>query len=421
MSKQVEKQDTLRTGVIYCGDNWEVMQRLPAESIDLIYIDPPFFSNRQHEIIWGNGAELRAFGDRWKGGINVYVQWMKERLMEMHRLLKPTGTIYVHLDWHAVHYVKCEMDNIFGMKNFLNEIIWCYNVGGKSQRHWARKHDSLLFYSKSNEWFFDGKTVGFTRDTGEKSFGGKMGVDENGRKYQDKLVKSTGKYYRYYLDEPKIPEDWWTDINSIQSQSKERLGYPTQKPKELLERIIKASSNEGDVVADFFVGGGTTIAVAERLGRRWIGCDVSPVACKLARRRVAKLIKDDRNVEIIGMPVTIDELKGMEPFEFQNYVIVDLLHGTCSRRKSGDHGIDGHDFGHNPVEVKQSERVGRPVVQKFHSAVRSEKRTKGIIVAFSFAKTAHEEVARIKLDDGVEIELRTVQELIDDYYRRMGR
>ncbi|MEA3311191.1 MAG: DNA methyltransferase [candidate division WOR-3 bacterium] len=421
LKKKAEERTELRTGVIYCGDNLDVMERLPSESIDLIYIDPPFFSNRHYEVIWGNGAELRAFGDRWKGGINVYVEWMKERLIEMHRLLRPTGSIYVHLDWHAVHYIKCEMDDIFGMGNFLNEIIWCYSVGGKSKRRWARKHDTILFYAKSGKWFFDGKAVGVKRKTGRKSFGGIIGVDKQGRRYQDKLVKATGKYYRYYLDEPKIPEDWWTDINSIQSQSAERRGYPTQKPEALLERIIKSSSKKNDIVADFFMGGGTTLIVAERLGRRWIGCDVSPIACKDSRREIKKVVKEDRDIEIIGMPHGLDELKAMDPFEFQNHIIVDLLHGTCSRTKSADYGIDGHDFGHNPVQVKQSEHVGRPVVQKFESTVRREKRKKGIIVAFSFSKTAYEEAARIKLDEGIEIELRKVQELIADHYRRMGR
>jgi DNA modification methylase len=426
--KKAESQEELRTGVIYCGDNLDVMSRLPAESIDLIYIDPPFFSNRHYEVIWGNGAELRAFGDRWKGGINVYVQWMKERLFEMHRLLKPTGSIYVHLDWHAVHYIKCEMDEIFGMGNFRNEIIWHYKFRlMDSSRIFNRKHDTILWYAKSKraklrmqrikepwtreEIIATRKQAIYTDKTGREWIwmpGGK-GHSKNKKKYLDEIIA-----------EGKALDDVW-NIPTISSSAKERLGYPTQKPEKLLERILQASSDDGDIVADFFCGGGTTLAVAERLGRRWIGCDVSPIACKLVRRRVAKLLKEERDIEIIGMPATLDEFKAMDPFEFQNHVVVDLLHGTCSRKKSDDHGIDGHDFGRNPVEVKQSEHVGRPVVQKFESAIRSEKRKKGIIVAFSFAKTAYEEVARIKLDEGIEIELIKVQELIADYYRRMGR
>src|SRR5207237_752277 len=162
----------------------------------------------------------------------AYLSMMAPRLVELHRVLKPTGSIYLHCDPTASHYLKMLMDAVFGPLNFLNEVIWCFNVGGKSKRHWARKHNTILYYSKGKEWYFDGLSVGMKRDTGTKSFGGKMGVDEKGRRYQDKLVRVTGKYYRYYLDEPKIPEDWWVGINSIQSGAAERLGYPTQKPVE---------------------------------------------------------------------------------------------------------------------------------------------------------------------------------------------
>lgn len=465
--KKAEERAELRTGVIYCGDNLDVMERLPSESIDLIYIDPPFFSNRQHEIIWGNGAELRAFGDRWKGGISVYVEWMKERLIEMHRLLKSTGSLYVHLDHHAVHYLKCVLDDIFGMDKFRTEIIWkrgsAHSDTKQGRRQHGRIHDTILFYTRGDEWtwhpqympynqkYVDGFYKYVEKETGRRyrldnltGPGGAskgnpeyevMGVTRHWRYSKEKMKKliKEGRViqtrpgavpaYKRYLDEmPGVPlQDIWLDIKPVGSRSKERRGYPTQKPEALLERIIKSSSNKGDVVADFFMGGGTTFIVAERLGRRWIGCDVSPIACKDSRREIKKVIKEDRDIEIIGMPHDIDELKAMEPFEFQNHIIVDLLHGTCSRTKSADYGIDGHDFGHNPVQVKQSEHIGRPVVQKFHSAVRREKRKKGIIVAFSFSKTAYEEAARIKLDEDIEIELRTVQELIADHYRRMGR
>lgn len=465
--KKVEAKEELRTGVIYCGDNLEVMQRLPSDSIDLIYIDPPFFSNRHYEVIWGNGAELRAFGDRWKGGINVYIEWTRERLIEIHRLLKPTGSIYLHLDWHAVHYIKCEMDDIFGMGNFRTEIIWkrgsAHSDTKQGRKQHGRIHDNILFYTKGPEWTWNPQYMPYDQEyidnfyrftengTGRKyrlgDLTGPGGASKGNPEYEVMGVTRHWRYteakmkelikqgrviqtspgavpaYKRYLDEMPgvILQDVWTDIKPVASRSKEIRGYPTQKPEALLERIISSSSDKGDVIADFFVGGGTALAVAERLGRRWIGCDVSPVACKDSRKLVKKLIKDRREVEIIGMPHDLDELKAMEPFEFQNHVIVDLLHGTCSRTKTADRGIDGHDFGHNPVEVKQSDGVGRPVVQKFHSAVLAGRRTKGIIVAFSFAKTAYEEVARIKLEEGIEIELRTVQELIADHYRRMGR
>jgi len=283
---------------LICGDNLSVMRALPGESIDLIYIDPPFFSGRNYNCIFGDDDEVRSFKDIWDGGMPTYLAWLNARLWEMKRLLKPTGSVFVHLDWHASHYVKCEMDKIFGYDNFINEIIWCYNIGGKGKRTFARKHDVILFYGKTDEYFFDGKAVGLKRDTGTKSFGGKIGVDEGGRRYQDKLAKS-GKYYRYYLDDPKTPEDWWTDVNSIQSQSAERIGYPTQKPEELLRRLILSACPENGIVADFFSGGGTTACVAEKLGRKWIGCDISRIAVSVARDRIQGVYTKDAGIKRI--------------------------------------------------------------------------------------------------------------------------
>jgi adenine specific DNA methylase Mod len=134
-----------------CGDNLYQLARLPTESIDLIYLDPPFFSNRQYEVIWGDEAEIRSFEDRWEGGINVYINWMRERLVEMYRLLKPTGSLYLHCDWHASHYLKVVLEEIFGEQNFLNNIVWCYGLGGSSNRYWPRKYDDILWVVSSGE------------------------------------------------------------------------------------------------------------------------------------------------------------------------------------------------------------------------------------------------------------------------------
>ena len=277
-----------------------------SESVHLIATDPPFNKGRDFHATPDSLAAGAKFQDRWSwerdvhqewvdqitddypqlieaiesarfahsDGMGAYMCFMAVRLLAMRRVLKPTGSIYLHCDPTASHYLKAVMDAIFGWRNFRNEIVWCYNVGGKSKRWWARKHDCLLFYSKTNQYRFDGKAAGIPRDTGTKSFGGRIGVDENGRPYQDKIAKSSGKIYRYYLDEPKIPEDWWTDINSLQSGVKERTGYPTQKPLKLYERIIKASSREGDIVLDPFAGCATTCVAAERLGRQWVGIDI---------------------------------------------------------------------------------------------------------------------------------------------------
>ena len=206
------------------GDNLHVMRQLPSNSINLIYMDPPFFSGRQYNVIWGDGNEVRSFNDIWEGGMPGYLTWLNARLYEAKRLLKPTGSIYLHCDWHASHYIKVEMDKIFGYDNFRNEVVWCYGLGGSSTRYWSQKHDVLLFYSTTGKYYFDKPTVPATS------------------------VRMAGQ--------KKGALDWWIDVPSLNNMANERIGYPTQKPEALLERIIRASSNEGDVVADFVMGGG---------------------------------------------------------------------------------------------------------------------------------------------------------------------
>ncbi|MBI2760823.1 MAG: site-specific DNA-methyltransferase [Chloroflexi bacterium] len=232
------------------GDNLHVMRSLPDSSIDLIYIDPPFFTGRTQGSADGAGA----FGDTWDGDILRYLDWLTPRLAEMRRLLTPAGSIYVHLDWHAVHYVKVEMDRLFGADCFLNDIAWLYGLGGSSARYWPRKHDRLLWYSRtSNGHWFEA-----------------VRVPARSRRMQGRTKKAP---------------DWW-DIPSLNNMSSERLGYPTQKPEALLERIIASSCPSDGLVADFFVGSGTTPAVAARLGRRWLACDSSREAIDLTAERL---------------------------------------------------------------------------------------------------------------------------------------
>jgi SAM-dependent methyltransferase len=205
-----------------------------------------------------------------------------------------------------------------------------------------------------------------------------------------------------------IAKDWW-EFPAIGSATKERLGYPTQKPEVLLERIIKASSNRDDLVLDPFCGCGTTIAVAQRLQRKWMGIDVSPSACRLMKRRVEKV--GAKGVEIIGLPVNIEDLKKLSPNEFQNWCI-HSMDGTVSRKKVGDMGIDGFTFFNRyPIQVKQSENIGRNVIDNFETALQRDKKDKGFIIALSFGKGAYEEVARIK-KEGLFIDLLTVDKLL---------
>jgi len=213
----------------------------------------------------------------------------------MKRCLRNTGSIYLQCDFRLNSYIRILMDEIFGYSNLINEIIWCYSQGAKSKKRFGRKHDTIFWYGKNFDIvIFNASDIKIEMKSGKESFGGRLETDDNGRQYR--LVygtkDSTGnaKYYKYYLDEGKIPEDYWTDINSLQSGSKERLGYDTQKPKALLERIIKASSNEGDIVADFFMGSGTTGEVALELNRKFIGCDIGERACEITKERLNKIV-----------------------------------------------------------------------------------------------------------------------------------
>ena len=220
----------------------------------------------------------------------AFLCFMGVRLLEMQRMLRKDGSIYLHCDPTASHYLKQLMDAVFGKRYFQNELIWCYNVGGKSAKRWARKHDVLLFYTKSGRHVFNGDEVRIEMRSGNESFGGRLETDEDGRKYRlvygTKNSKGEARYYKYYLDKGKIPEDYWIDINSLQASVQERTGYPTQKPLALYERIIKASSNEGDIVLDPFCGCATTPIAAERLGRQWVGMDIWDGALGIVRQRM---------------------------------------------------------------------------------------------------------------------------------------
>ncbi len=206
---------------LYLGDNLYVLRGLPSECIDLIYIDPPFFSNRTYTQIWGDDNEVRSFNDIFQDGMFSCLAWLNARLWEMKRVLKATGSIYVHCDWHASHYIKCEMDKVFGYDNFVNEIVWHYSQGGKSTAHFARKHDVLLWYRKGASTSFNDKDVRLPltphkQSTSGQNYGGRMGADDDGREYVEKWGTGKKKLYRYYLDEGKVPEDVWSDIQSDQ-------------------------------------------------------------------------------------------------------------------------------------------------------------------------------------------------------------
>ena len=286
------------------GDNLLAMAALLAGDdttpslrgkVDLIYIDPPFDSKADYRTkVTLPGLELEqrptvieqfAYSDTWSDGTASYLAMITPRLILMRELLADTGSIYVHLDWHVGHYVKIVMDEVFGKKCFVNEIVWCYSIGGKGDGRFARKHDAIQLYSKGDAPIFNGKDPLVVMDRKPNSHM-RLKVDADGREYQEKTDKKSGKVYRYYVDEGKIPEDYWTDIEQLNREDAERVGYDTQKPKALLRRIVAASSNPGSIVADFFGGSGTTASVAEELGRKWVTSDIGKPSCMVIRKRL---------------------------------------------------------------------------------------------------------------------------------------
>jgi DNA modification methylase len=311
---------------LFCGDNLEVLRTdLRDESVDLCYIDPPFHSGRNYRA----RAQAGAFTDTWtwdetaqsgfdallanplgrhprkmvrlieglepvvgRGSLLAYLVSTAQRLSEIDRVLRPTGSLFLHCDPSASHYLKLLLDSLFCAPGggFRNEIVWCYSHGGRSRQWFGRKHDIIFFYGKSDRCHFDAAAVRVEMRSGTRSFGGKLVTGEDGRKYR--LVYGTrnshgmARYYKYYLDEGKVPEDWWADINSLQASSAERTGYPTQKPEALLQRIIGACSHPGDTVLDAYCGSGTTLVAAERTQRAWIGIDQAPQAIALTLDRL---------------------------------------------------------------------------------------------------------------------------------------
>lgn len=231
---------------LFFGDNLHVMRQLPSESIDLIYIDPPFFSGRNYNVIFGDRNEVRSFSDIWEGGMPGYLVWLNARLWEMKRLLKKTGSIYVHLDWHASHYVKVEMDKIFGYDNLINEIVWYYTGAAVKKDRFGRRHDAILWYAKGLSWTFnvDDIRTEYAVATRER-FSHYIGNVRRGADFGKQELNPKGKH----------PDDVLS-ISIIAPSAHERIGYPTQKPEALLEVLVKAASSEGDTVADFFGGGG---------------------------------------------------------------------------------------------------------------------------------------------------------------------
>lgn len=388
---------------LFWGDNLHIMRQLPTESIDLIYIDPPFFSGRNYNVIFGDQNELRSFSDIWEGGMPGYLIWLNARIYEMKRLLRKTGSLYVHCDWHASHYIKIELDKIFGYESFRNEIVWCYTAPNNTRSNFPRKHDSLLFYSKSSSWTFNWEDVAipYSEETVART---NRGAGNTGLYLENDPEE---KHKNRLKPKGKIPEDWWT-IPRIQGNGNERIGYPTQKPEALLERVILASSNENDVVADFFCGGGTTAAVAQRLNRRWLAGDQSRVAVAITADRLSRQVEEQTGRMFPIADYTIEHwgiyearrLAESPPEQFRAFVL-SAFGAVLEEREEGIHGYKGA----LPVWVgdpSQKNAVTSEDVQAFANAMRKTIRYRqdnlrdGIILAWAFRPDAVEAAERLR-------------------------
>ncbi|GHT46939.1 hypothetical protein AGMMS49965_24770 [Bacteroidia bacterium] len=453
------------------GDNLDVLKTLPDESVDLIYLDPPFLSNRNYEVIWGDEGEVRSFEDRWSGGMQQYIAWLNMRVVELYRILKQTGSMFLHCDISANSYIRCDiLDKLFEGDNLLRgEIIWCRaNSHNDAKNKLATLSDTIWYYSKSNTCCYnpiltelsekyindfyryddkDGKGLyqldniaspnprpnlmyeykGYSYPSkGWRFSKEKMEeLDENGLLYFPADKKDRIRKKRYLSEtNGTLMGNVWTDIQNVQGSSKEHIGYPTQKPEELLQRIIEMASNEGDVVLDPFVGGGTTIAVADKMNRKWIGIDQSVMAIKVSDQRLKKQAgMFSQPYDLVLRKYDYDLLRHKDAFEFESWIITQFG-GKPNAKQRSDRGIDGKAADGAPIQVKRSDNIGVNVVKNFWASLQqfdqklfdknvAESKTAGYIIAFSFGKGAVEEVARLRNKNKIIIELKRVDEIVD--------
>jgi len=430
--------------VLYYGDNLDVLRRyVKDESVDLIYLDPPYNSDATYNVLFAErdgsqaSAQIKAFEDTWRwdqkaaevyqevveyGGkvsevmqafrtflgdndVLAYLTMMAPRLVELRRALKPTGSIYLHCDPTASHYLKLLMDAVFGPAQFRNEIIWKRTPAHSSVKKFAPIHDTILYYCKttSHKWieprteyddayldkyyrFDDGDGRLYWRadlcapgvrkgssgtpwrgiDPGLKGMHWKFTVetleklDAEGRIYWPK--RGTMPQYKRYRNElkGKAVADIWDDINRINPVGSERLGYPTQKPEALLERIVRASSNEGDIILDPFCGCGTAIAAAQKLNRRWIGIDITHLAVTLIKHRLRDAFGEQVSYQVVGEPVSLpdaEELASTDPYQFQWWALGLVGARPVEQKKGADKGIDGRLYFHDEANGKAKQII----------------------------------------------------------------
>jgi DNA modification methylase len=467
--------------LLYYGDNLDVLRRhVRDESVDLVYLDPPFNSNANYNVLFAEhgtraAAQIQAFEDTWewneesaatyqetveRGGevanalmsfrtligtsdMLAYLSMMAPRLVELHRVLKPTGSLYLHCDPTASHYLKLLLDAVFGAPNFRNEIVWkrtsAHSDSRQGSRQFGRVSDSILFYACSDANTWNQQYVPYDLSYVDRDY---RRVDPDGRRYRIDNLQGPGgeakgnpryeflgvtRWWRYneekmqqlyeqgrviqtrpgavpqykrYLDEmPGVPvQNIWTDIPLINNRSKEMLGYPTQKPLALLERIVAASSNPGDVVLDPFCGCGTAIDASQELSRRWIGIDITHLSIGLIKHRLTDRYGPEiaKTYKVVGEPTTADDaavLAREDPFQFQAWAL-GLVGARVagSDKKGGDKGIDGRLYFHDSAggqtrqivfSVKAGEHLVPAYVNELRGVIEREHAEIGVLITFN--------------------------------------
>lgn len=467
-----------QSGALFYGDNLDVLRHyVEDESVDLVYLDPPFNSNANYNVLFAeqdgsrSAAQIKAFGDTWRwdqaaakmydeiveGGGDVsrtmqafrtilghsnmlaYLAMMAPRLVELHRAMKPEGSLYLHCDPTASHYLKLLLDSVFGPRCFRSEIVWkrssAHSDTKQGRRIHGHIHDVILFYTKSQNWTWNPVFTPYDEAYIESKY--RHVEDGTGRRYRLSDLTAAkpggdtsyewhgrlpykGRYWAYsrekmdqfyeedrirfpakadgvpelkrYLDEQAgVPlQDLWTDLDPINAKAAERLGYPTQKPESLLERIIESSSNNGDVVLDPFCGCGTAIAVAEKLNRRWLGIDVTYLATHLIKSRLLEAFGEDIDFSVTGEPTTTDDAEKLareDPYQFEAWAL-GLVGARATKKKGADRGIDGRLIFHEKeggktrqilISVK-SGKTGVGAVRDLRGVIEREEAEIGLLI-----------------------------------------
>jgi DNA modification methylase len=495
---------------LYYGDNLDILQRyIKDESVDLVYLDPPFNSNANYNVLFAqkdgsqSSAQIQAFEDTWqwdqnaiqtytreveKGGpvadalrafnlilgdsnMMAYLTMMAPRLQELRRVLKPTGSLYLHCDPTASHYLKVLLDMVFGAENFRNEITWKRTSAHNDPGRYGSNKDTIFYYTKMNKWTWNPQYTEHSEEYKTRfryqDEDGRLWTDDNltakglsggGYEYEYKGIRSLwrcppetmkrlddeGKLHftnkggirlKRYLDQTKgtTLQSIWDDIPPINSQAAERMGYPTQKPLALLERIINASSNPGDVVLDPFCGCGTAIAAAQKLGRKWIGIDITHLAIGLIKRRMEDAFGDALEYEVIGEPTTLDDARTLaeqDKYQFQWWALGLVGARPADQKKGSDRGIDGRLYFHDDnsgktkqviLSVKGGQHVNVSHIRDLIGVLEREKAEIGVYICLEEAtKPMRAEAAQAGYyhsdtwnRDYPKVQILTIAELLD--------